>query len=98
MNNSSDFGYGKLLEKLQKQEKSGELYRELVEPSREVYFSGPLKPPFAKDEFARRQPELQAWAAFWRRRLRREATAWNRFGRLRRKPSAIWGGRAFRVG
>ena len=69
MNNSSDFGYGKLLEKLQKQEKSGELYRELVEPSREVYFSGPLKPPFAKDEFARRQPELQAWAAFWRRRL-----------------------------
>ena len=69
MNSSSDFGYGKLLAKLQKQEESGELYRELVEPSREVYFSGPLNPPFAKEEFARRQPELRAWAEFWRRGL-----------------------------
>ena len=80
MNSSSDFGYGKLLAKLQKQEESGELYRELVEPSREVYFSGPLNPPFAKEEFARRQPELRAWAEFWRRGLptgsRSQAPLW----------------------
>lgn len=80
MNSSSDFGYGKLLAKLQKQEESGELYRELVEPSREVYFSGPLKQPFAKEEFARRQPELRAWAEFWRRGLptgsRSQAPLW----------------------